>query len=47
MFIDDLQQNVSSINSDQERRPIRWVASAGLTNIYNDVSLNGIQKQCK
>ena len=42
MFIDVLQQNVSSINSDQERRPIRSVASAGLTNIYNDVSLNVI-----
>ena len=47
MFIDDLQQNVSSINSDQERRLIRSVAIAGLTDIYNDVSLNVTQKQCK
>ena len=47
MFIDDLQQNVCSINSDQEGMLIRSVASAGLTNIYNDVSLNAIQKQCK
>ena len=44
MFIDDLQLNVRLINSDQEKRPIRSVASAGLTNIYNDVSLNVIQK---
>ena len=30
-----------------KRRPIRLVASTCLTNIYNDVSLNLIQKQCK
>ena len=42
MFIDELRQNVGSVN-----RPIRSVASDCLTKIYDMVALNVIQKQRK
>ena len=47
MFIDELRQNVGSVNMIKKRRPIRSVASDCLTKIYDTVALNGIQKQRK
>ena len=44
MFIDELRQNVGSVN---KRRPIQSVASDCLTKIYDTVALNVIQKQRK
>ena len=50
MALPDSQRQVNCHPGKQiclEGRPIPSVASDGLTNIYNEVSLNVIQKQCK
>ena len=47
MFIDELRQKRWFSKHDQNRRPIRSVASDCLTKIYDTVALNVIQKQRK